>query len=344
MGAVLVRKGSIVGEGYHQRLGGAHAEVEALHQAGTLAKGATAYVTLEPCSHYGRTPPCCEALLEAGIQRVVACHLDPNPLVSGQGFERLRQAGITVEVGLLAEQAVEVNFPFVVSHSLGRPQVTLKWAMSLDGHIATVSGESQWISSPEGRQWSLELREEHDAILVGSTTALEDDPRLNRRLEWAPGPITRVILDRRLRQSPQGKMFDIEGPVVIYTENDSLPPRQQLEERGAVVRVFPPGEVRPARVLEDLHGRGVQSLLVEGGGEVLAAFVEAELFDRVAVNCAPLLLGGEGAPGPVRGRGFSQLAAAPRLDRLRAHCRGKDQILEGYREGCLPDLLRNVAG
>ncbi len=343
VGSVLVRDGAIVGEGFHRRLGGPHAEVEALEQAGTRAQGATAYVTLEPCNHHGRTPPCCDALLKAGVGRVVACHLDPNSVVAGKGFERLRRAGVVVEVGLLVQQAVALNLPFVLSHSLGRPQVTLKWAMSLDGHIATVSGQSQWISSPEGRQWSLELREEHDAILVGSTTALEDDPRLNRRLGWASGPITRVILDRRLRQSPRGKVFDIEGPVVIYTENDSSPARRLLEERGAEVRVLAPGDVQPAQVLQDLHGRGVQSVLVEGGGEILAAFVEAELFDRVAVDCAPLLLGGDAAPSPVRGRGFSKLAAAPRLDGLRAHSRGKDQILEGYRQGCLPDLLRNVA-
>ena len=228
VGAVLVRDGQIVGEGYHPQLGGHHAEVAALEQAAHKARGATAYVTLEPCSHQGRTPPCCDALIRAGVTRVVACHRDPNPLVSGQGFARLRQAGVEVEVGPLADRAVALNLPFVVSHAWGRPQVTLKWAMSLDGHIATVAGESQWISSPAGREWSLEQREEHGAIVVGSTTALEDDPRLNRRLGWAEGPIVRVVLDRRLRLPPTARLFGIPGPVVIYTESEDQQAKAQL--------------------------------------------------------------------------------------------------------------------
>ncbi|MEM9294103.1 MAG: bifunctional diaminohydroxyphosphoribosylaminopyrimidine deaminase/5-amino-6-(5-phosphoribosylamino)uracil reductase RibD [Acidobacteriota bacterium] len=343
VGAVLVRDGKIVGEGWTQAPGGHHAEIEALRDAATAARGATAYVTLEPCSHFGRTPPCADALIEAGVVRVVACHRDPNPRVAGGGFQRLEQAGIEVESGLLVEEAVKLHFPFLISQLQGRPAVTLKWAMSLDGRIATVSGESQWLSSPEARQWALGLREEHGAILVGSGTALADDPRLNRRLGQAPGPILRAVMDRRLRLAPSARLFDEDGPVVIYTESQDAEAKRVLEARGAIVVSTEAGQMGPATVLADLHQRNVTSLLVEGGGEIHGAFVEASLFDRIAVDCAALLLGGDRAPGPVRGCGIAALAAAPRVDQLRATQYGPDWVLEGFRHGCLQELCRNVA-
>jgi diaminohydroxyphosphoribosylaminopyrimidine deaminase/5-amino-6-(5-phosphoribosylamino)uracil reductase len=349
VGAVLVRDGQVVGEGYHRRAGGPHAEVEALRQAGDAARGATLYVTLEPCSHHGRTPPCADAVLEAGVVRVVACHRDPNPRVAGGGFQRLRDAGVEVEWGTetgegTTRDAVALNLPFLTSQLLERPAVTVKWAMSLDGRIATASGESQWISSPRGRRWALALREEHDAIVVGSGTALADDPRLDRRLGKADGPILRVVLDRRLRLSPEARLFQVEGPVVVYTESLDEAPRRRLEKAGATVVNHPADGVTPATMLADLHRRGVQSVLVEGGGVLLASFVEARLFDRVAVDCAPLLIGGASAPGPLGGTGAITLAEAPRLADLVTRRRGGDVILEGLREGCLPDLLRSVAG
>ena len=348
MGALLVdAAGTVVGEGYHRQLGGPHAEIEALADAARRhpdrpVQGATAYVTLEPCCHQGRTGPCTEALIEAGVARVVACHKDPNPEVGGRGFARLAEAGIAVEWGFLVEEAVRLNLPFLVQHALGRPAITLKWAMSLDGRIATVTGESQWISSEEGRQWSLELREEHDAILVGVGTALADDPSLNRRLGLAPGPLLRVILDRRLRLPDSARMFRLPGPVLIYTENHEPESRHRLEAAGGEVAVLP--RVEPAAVVADLHRRGVQSLLVEGGGGIHGAFVEAGLFDRVRVCCAPRLLGGQSAPGPVGGGGIGQLAAAPRLDGLNVEERGPDIILSGTRNGCLQDLCKSVGG
>lgn len=344
-----MRDGEVVGEGYHRRAGGPHAEVEALRQAGEKARGATLYVTLEPCSHHGRTPPCADAVVDAGVARVVACHRDPNPRVAGDGFQRLREAGIEVEWGSATGEdttraAVALNLPFLTSQLLERPAVTVKWAMSLDGRIATASGESQWISSPQGRRWALDLREEHDAIVVGSGTALADDPRLNRRLGKARGPILRVVMDRRLRLSPQARLFQVEGEVVVYTESLDTASLRRLETAGATVVNDLPGGVRPATVLADLHRRGVQSLLVEGGGGLLASFVEARLFDRVAVDCAPLLIGGAEAPGPLGGTGALSLTEAPRLDDFSLRRRGGDFILEGFREGCLPDLLRSVAG
>ena len=291
VGALVVREdqeGEIVGRGWHAEVGGPHAEVEALRDAGDRVRGATLYVTLEPCSHFGRTPPCVEAILAAGIVRVVACHGDPDPRVSGRGFARLREAGVAVETGLLVEEAVRLNLRFLIAATLGRPEVTLKWAMSLDGRIATATGQSQWISSPAGRKWGLALREEHDAILVGSGTVLVDDPRLDRRLGLAAGPNVRVVLDRRLRTPPEARLLQVPGPVLIYAATDDAARRRALEERGSEVVLLP--EVEPAAVLADLYGRGVRSVLVEGGGEVHASFVVSGCFDRVMVDCAPLLL------------------------------------------------------
>ena len=351
VGAVVVRDGEIVGAGWHRRAGGEHAEAMALSAAGDLSVGATVYVTLEPCNHQGRTPPCARGILEAGVKRVVYAHRDPNPEVTGGGAKRLRAAGLRVESGLLAEQAVELNVPFLTGVVHRRPAVTLKWAMSLDGRIATATGDSQWISSPRGRQWALELREEHQAIVVGSGTALADDPRLNRRLGRAEGPIVRVVLDRRLRLSPRARVFEVEGPVVVYTAAPEgaagegaaqwAGRREGLREVGADVVVLE--AVAPAAVLADLAGRGVSNVLVEGGASVLEAFASSGVWDRAAVCCAPLLIGGAAAPGPLGGGGAAALGDAWRLDRLRVQRRGPDVILVGYRQGCLPELSRSVA-
>jgi len=249
---------------------------------------------------------------------------------------------VAVEHGLLAEAAVRLNLRFLTAVVRKRPQVTLKWAMSLDGRIATATGESQWISGKEGRRWGLAQREEHDAILVGSGTVLADDPSLNRRLGLSETHNVRVLLDRRLRTPPESRMFDLPGAVLIYTapgHEDGRPHLEaRLESRGAEVVE----KTTLEDVLEDLHRRGIQSVLVEGGGGIHAAFVEAGLFDRVAIDCAPLLIGGTGAPGPVGGKGADLLEQAPRLERLEAISCGTDVILEGLRDGCLRDLLQSV--
>ncbi|HVF60081.1 MAG TPA: bifunctional diaminohydroxyphosphoribosylaminopyrimidine deaminase/5-amino-6-(5-phosphoribosylamino)uracil reductase RibD [Thermoanaerobaculia bacterium] len=340
VGAVLVRDGAVVGEGWHRRVGGPHAEGEALAAAGERARGATLYTNLEPCCHHGRTPPCTDALLAAGVARVVASHRDPDPRVGGRGFARLREAGVEVEVGALAREAAALNLPFLTAKTLGRPAVTLKWAMSLDGKIATAAGESRWISSQAGRKWALELREEHDAILVGSGTALADDPLLTRRLGLAAGPILRVVLDRRLRLPAAAKMLGEEGEVLVFTESGDGKRRVELEERGA--RVERLESVEPAPVLAALHARGVQSVLVEGGAEAHAAFVASGLWDRVEVACAPLLIGGREAPGPIGGSGAPALAAAPHLENLIVRRRGEDLVLSGFREGVLDELLTRL--
>lgn len=340
VGAVLVRDGAVVGEGWHRRVGGPHAEGEALAAAGERARGTTLYSNLEPCCHHGRTPPCTDALLAAGVARVVASHSDPDPRVGGRGFARLREAGVEVEVGALAREAAALNLPFLTAKTLGRPAVTLKWAMSLDGKIATAAGESRWISSEAGRKWALELREEHDAILVGSGTALADDPLLTRRLGLAAGPILRVVLDRRLRLPAAAKMLGEEGEVLVFTESGDGKRRAELEERGA--RVERLESVEPAPVLAALHARGVQSVLVEGGAEAHAAFVASGLWDRAEVDCAPLLIGGREAPGSIAGAGTGPLAAAPRLEDLAIRRRGEDVVLSGFRKGALDELLARL--
>ena len=370
VGTVLVRGGRVVGEGWHARAGQAHAEAAALAAAradGQAVAGSTVYVSLEPCSHQGRTPPCSDALVAAGVARVVALHGDPDPRVAGDGMARLRDAGIdatlatatasdpgawppelAADAAALVERALALNLHFLVPAVLGRPAVTLKWAMSLDGRIATAGGDSQWISSPRGRRWSLDLRERHDAILVGSGTALADDPRLDRRLGLAPGPITRVILDRRLRLPPTARTLGLDGPVLVYTAAGADEGRgAALEAAGAtVIRLSPDtagnAAAMPAAVLADLARRGVGSLLVEGGGEVAASWLASGLYDRVHASVAPLLIGGRDAPGPLGGAGAEPLAAAPRLTDLHVRRRGPDVILTGLREQCLPELSSSV--
>ncbi len=332
----------VIGRGFHAELGGPHAEVLALREAATGAQGATLYATLEPCVHYGRTPPCVEAVIAAGIERVVVCHRDPDPRVAGRGLARLAQAGIAVDSGYLVERAVALNLAFVTFHLRARPAVTLKWAMSLDGRIATATRESRWISSPSGRRWGLGLRDEHDAVLVGVGTVLTDDPRLNRRRGRSRGAILRVVLDRQLRTEPDRRLFGVEGPVLVYTESLDPARRAALEQAGAeVVRL---AAVTPGSVVADLAGRGVQSVLVEGGAAVLGAFVEADLFDRVAVDVAPRILGGATALGPVAGAGVESLAEAHQLEAVGVGRRGGDLVVTGMRQGCLQALSNSLVG
>ena len=345
VGAVIVRDGEVVGEGWHRRAGEPHAEALALAAAGERARGATLFVTLEPCAHHGRTPPCADAVVEAGIARVVACHRDPDVRVAGKGFARLRAAGVGVESGFLVSQAIALNWRFLVSTLNRRPAVTVKWAMSLDGKIAAVGGRSRWISSPAARRWALAERVAHDATLVGSGTVLADDPLLTRRGPGAGQPNLRVVLDRRLRTPPGARLFSEPGMVVLYTDAAGAgrdPARvSELQAAGAQVVVLP--AVSPSLVLSELHARGVRSVLVEGGATVAASFVHAGLYDRVAVVCAPKLLGGATAPSPLATALVEDPNEAPRVEGLRGHRAGEDLILEGFRSGCSADLFSAVA-
>jgi diaminohydroxyphosphoribosylaminopyrimidine deaminase/5-amino-6-(5-phosphoribosylamino)uracil reductase len=342
VGAVVVRAGRVVGEGFHRRAGEAHAEPQALAAAGARARGATLYVNLEPCAHHGRTPPCVDAILAAEPRRVVIAHLDPDPRTAGRGVDTLRRAGIEVALGVEAVAALELNAWFVTERTERRPAVTWKCAASLDGKIATNAGESRWITGPEARRAGLRLREEHDAILVGSETVRVDDPRLDRRLRRSAAPILRVVMDRRLRISPRARLFEVDGPVVVFTESAAARATSRLAERGAeVVRL---ANVTPRAVLQALHRRGVASVLLEGGGTLAAAFVAARRVDRVVAFTAPLLIGGASARGALAGVGIDRLARALRLEFTGVRRSGVDVRLDAFPAGRLDGWRATLAG
>jgi diaminohydroxyphosphoribosylaminopyrimidine deaminase / 5-amino-6-(5-phosphoribosylamino)uracil reductase len=358
VGAVVVSPdGTVLASAHHHRAGEPHAEPLALAQAGTAARGSTVCVTLEPCSHHGRTPPCADALIEAGVAKVVVLHRDPDPRVSGRGIERLRSAGIEVEVVSdsddpesrdLVRQGIILNWKFLAATVFRRPAVTLKWAMTLDGKIATRTGDSRWVSGPETQGWSHDLRDEHDAILVGSGTVLTDDPELTRRsgrgIDEVRGPLVRVVLDRRLRVPAAARVLAGPGSALVYAAAGPEPGRRQRadELRRAGATVVELDEPTPAAVLADLHGRGVRSVVVEGGGQVHGAFLEAGLYDRVQVVVAPKIVGGGTAPGPVAGHGVAAMADALTLDAVETSSHGNDLLISGFRHGCLQALSRSV--
>ncbi len=332
VGALVVAGSEIVGRGYHLRAGEPHAEVLALREAGERARGATLYVTLEPCAHWGRTPPCTEAIIQAGIRRVVAAMVDPDENVRGRGLRRLAEAGLQTRVGVEEEDARRLNEAYVKHRTRGMPFVTAKWAMTLDGRIATRSGESRWISSEASRALVHRHRATTDAILVGIGTVLADDPQLTAR---PPIPRTpwRVVLDSRLRIPLSARVLAQDGtPVVVATTSRAeSAARRALEDRGVEVLVFdgPDGRVDLPALLRELAGRGVMSLLVEGGGTVHGAFLDAGLVDRVMVFVGPCLVGGP-SPGPVAGSGVARLAEAWRLSDLSVRRIGEDIVIEGY--------------
>jgi diaminohydroxyphosphoribosylaminopyrimidine deaminase/5-amino-6-(5-phosphoribosylamino)uracil reductase len=335
VGAVLVRGGKVVGEGWHRRAGEAHAEIRALAEAGGAARGADLYLTLEPCVHHGRTPPCAPRVAASGVRRVVVAASDPNPLVSGRGIRALRRAGL--EVVRAPEpwrrRAEEQNETFRGAMERNRPFVLAKWASSLDGRIASARGESRWITGEAARRRAMLLREEYDAVLVGAGTVLADDPRLTRRLGKAGRrPHWRIVLDGRLRVPEDARVFRGTGERVVATARPASSAKaRRLSARG--VRVWSlPGRsrdrVRLEGLLSELASLGVRSLLVEGGGETLAAFLKAGLVDRVAVFLAPRILGGRSAPAAVEGAGFG-LADTPRLSDERIERVGEDLLVTG---------------
>ncbi len=322
VGCVIVRRGRIVGEGYHRRAGGPHAEILALEQAGARARGATLYVNLEPCAHQGRTPPCAPPVAAAGLARVVAAIRDPNPRVSGRGFALLRRAGIDCDVGVMESEARRLNERFLVACREQRPFVLLKAALTLDGRIATASGDSKWITSAAERRAARRLRRLHDAVLVGIGTALADDPLLLPSPRLAR-PYHRVVLDADLRLSPEGRLArsSRSQPVLLLCRRRASARRRQALARRGVVAIDVPahgGRLRLRAVLRALWRRGITSVMVEGGSEVLGSFLAERLYDKVALFRAPLLLGGRGSrpafggPDPRRIRDAQRLRSAGR--------------------------------
>jgi len=336
VGCVIVNDGRVVGRGWTQPGGRPHGETEALRRAGEAARGAIAHVSLEPCCHWGKTPPCVDALITAGVRRVVVALEDPDPRVAGEGLHRLRAAGLDVEVGLGAEEAAEVNAGFLSRLRLGRPLVTFKLATSLDGRIATATGESQWITGSPARERAHALRASHDAIMVGTGTVVVDDPQLTCRL---PGlghrsPV-RVVIDRHLRIPPASRIIaDARRvPTWVLTLRSADPGRRArfLANRVTLIDVDDDseGQIDLAAALGALGERGITRLLVEGGARLAAAFFRARLIDRLVWVHAPLVIGGEGIPA-IAGFDLAALADAPAFERRSMETIG-DDVLTTFR-------------
>jgi diaminohydroxyphosphoribosylaminopyrimidine deaminase / 5-amino-6-(5-phosphoribosylamino)uracil reductase len=356
VGSVAVKDGEVIGRGYHRYDELKHAEAWALEEAGERARGSTIYVNLEPCSHHGsgkRTSPCVNTLVEAGVKRVVASMVDPNPRVNGRGFEQLRNAGIEVTVGLMEREARRLNEKYTKYITTGLPFVHLKTACSLDGRIATRSRDSKWITGEEARSASQMLRHEYDAILVGAGTVLADDPLLTDRTNRPRRkPITRVVLDGGLRISLRSKLVQTarESPLIIFTADEErfavgrffdsagagspiLASQQQiLEELGVTVIRIESSDRRLSltRVLEELGKRQIVGLLVEGGSEVAWSFIEQRLVDKITFFIAPKIIGGHDGVPAIGGTGFELLNDALQLDEVEVLRRGEDWEFTGY--------------
>ena len=340
VGAVVLREGRIVGEGWHARFGGPHAEVVALEAAGAHARGADLFVTLEPCCHHGKTPPCTEAIVAAGVRRVVAAVQDPSPEVAGRGLAQLQEAGIEVTVGLLEDEARRTAAAFFKRTRTGRPLVIAKWAMTLDGRLADAAGTSRWISGEASRRRVHEVRRLCDAVLVGSGTALADAPSLTvRHMSPLPerGQPTRVVLDGRLRlpaeAEPAASARDV--PVLVYTLRETVDGggerAEALRAAGCEVVPLPAGPVGVdlAAVLDDLGRRGASRVLIEGGGHVLGSLLARGLADRVMVFVSPRLLASGDALSPLKGRTGRTLADAIDLQDVTVERVGEDVLIEG---------------
>lgn len=330
VGAVVVHDGEIVGRGYHRHFGGPHAEVFALDEAGEKARGATLYVTLEPCAHHGKTPPCTTRILASGIARVVVPLEDPNPLVSGRGIAALRQAGVEVEVGLLRDVAERQNEIFLHYIRTRRPFVHLKLATSLDGRIATRAGDARWITGPEARTYAHRLRRRHAAVLVGIGTVLADDPELSVRHVPGRQP-TPVVLDARGRLPVGARLLAGGRRPIVAVHGLPVARKRELESAGCRVWELPSGSDRIdlPLLLARLGDEGADSVLIEGGGETAASFLEARLVDRVTFLVAPLVIGGRRAVASVGGEGPERLAQATALRDVTTTWVGPDLVYSG---------------
>jgi diaminohydroxyphosphoribosylaminopyrimidine deaminase / 5-amino-6-(5-phosphoribosylamino)uracil reductase len=334
VGAVVVKEGVKVGEGHHERAGEDHAEVMALKVAGEAAAGSTLYVSLEPCNHDGRTPPCTDAILAAKVARVVIGCADPNPHVQGGGVEKLRAAGIEVTVGVCEAEAKRLIVPWTKHVTTGLPYVTLKLALSLDGRIATRSGASKWVTGPEARALVHALRARHDAVAIGIGTALADDPRLTVRDAPGPSPL-RVVFDTKLRLSPHSRLTETAPDVPTWVVCSSDAPtanEETLTTRGVEVLRAPTaaeGRLDVGAALRMLAERGVVALMVEGGAELAGSFLAARLADELHAFIAPLLLGPRGRPGAVDWAGPETPADAPRISEAHWELCGSDGYVWG---------------
>ena len=332
VGCVIVRSGKVIGRGYHRRAGLPHAEIEALRRCKKNTRGADMYVTLEPCNHHGRTPPCTEAIIDAGIKRVFVGMKDPNPLVSGRGIRRLESSRIEVITGILEENCRALLEPYIKFVKEKRPFVTLKLASSLDGRIATSTGESRWITGEDSRRFVHRLRSRVDCVMVGGGTVVKDDPELTVRLARGRNP-ARAVVDSTLSVPPGARILASarEGPTIFFTtRRSSKKKRKDLEEKGAEVVLVPASEdgVDLKRVMEEFYRRGMVSILIEGGGRLAASAIRAGVVDRVLFFISPCILGGDAMPA-VSELHVKRLGEAPFLRDVKTKRFSRDLLVEG---------------
>lgn len=329
VGSVVVQAGQVVGEGFHPGAGHPHAEVFALRAAGDRARGATLYVNLEPCNHTGRTPPCTEAIMAAGIARVVVGMIDPDPRVAGGGVERLRQVGIKVTVGVDEAACQKLNEAFVHSILQQRPFGILKYAMTLDGKIAAEGGHSAWVTGPESRAWVHQLRSRCDAVIVGGQTVRRDNPRLTSHGQSDRNPL-RIVMSRQLELPAQANLWDVsQAATIVFCGPDHSAERAaQLQQQG--VEIIALAELEPSKVLKKLHTRGLRSVLWECGGQLAARAIAQACVQKVYAFVAPKIVGGETAPTPVGALGVTRMDEAQPLTDITLQQIASDILIEGY--------------
>lgn len=341
VGAVIVKDGKIIGEGYHERIGGLHAERNALKNCKEDPKGAEIYVTLEPCCHYGKTPPCTEALIDAGIKKVYVGNVDPNPKVAGGGIKILKDHGIEVETGILEEECRKLNDIFFHYIQSDLPYVALKYAMTLDGKIATATGQSKWITGEEARKHVHKLRHQYAAIMAGIGTVLADDPMLNARIEHGKDPI-RIICDSHLRIQEDCQIVKTAKKIqtIIATISNDQEKIRYLEEKGIKIikTEAQDGHVNIKELLKQIRNMEIDSVLVEGGGILNESLIQQGLVHKVYAYIAPKLFGGEMAKTPIEGKGIQRIQDAVILDQLTVMSLGNDILVEGkVKAECLPE-------
>lgn len=313
VGAILVKNGSIVGKGYHKRVGSAHAEIEAIKSSKDSLKGATLYINLEPCSHFGRTPPCVDEIIKAKITRVVCSTLDPNPKVSGRGIAKLKKAGIDVSVGILEYRARILNETFFTFHEKNRPFIALKFASSLDGKIATKTGDSKWITNEKARIYARNLRGQYQAILVGINTVIKDNPHLGTRIKNKKNP-PRIILDSHLKIPLESYVLRDSNVLIITTSTANKQKLKQLNKRGIEVLVLSGDKISIPKLLQKLKAIEIISVMVEGGGKTIGSFVDSGFVDKVYAFVSPIIIGGKQAISAVEGRGVEKINQAIGVD------------------------------
>lgn len=333
VGAVLVKNGEIVGKGYHQVFGGAHAEIYAINEGGTNCRGATLYVSMEPCAHYGKTAPCVDAIIKAGITKVVTAVIDPNPITSGKGIQQLKEAWIEVVVGVMEMQAKRLNVPFFKLMQKELPYITVKWAMSIDGKIATHTGESRWITSDESRKYAHKIRGQMDGVLVGINTVVRDDPLLTCRIEGGRNP-KRIVVDSRALLPVNSRLLSTinEGEIIVaVNKNAQLSRIEKLVQLGC--KIVQTEDINGRVDLHELFRRlgemELTNILVEGGSRVITSVIEDRLADRVMVFVAPIIIGGEGAKSPVLGTGINKISEAAEIDEIEIKRFSNDIVIEG---------------